>query len=277
MKTRHNKKRNTAFVYEALIRENTVAILRGDTRTQKTIVEIVKKHFSVSSPLKKELECYRSLYENQTLDTETHQKILKECKLQRALISTEDLFAAQTALIHEVNKSLSPSIFKNFVPNYKTLATIAQIFSDTTTPKQRVILENQMIAEMKEQTEPAQIAEHIDNVVYRAFVKKFNDKYDGELLDEQKELLAHYIASFSDNALALKMFLNEEILRLKEVMTAAPLSEHIKEDSNMIEKSKQVLNVLDSYAQEGVNEKMLSTILKTQKLAKEITPDGHNN
>ena len=130
---------------------------------------------------------------------------------------------------------------------------------------------------MKEQTEPAQIAEQIDNVVYRSFVKKFNDKYDGELLDEQKELLAHYIASFSDNALALKMFLNEEILRLKDIMSAAPLSEHIKEDANMVEKSKKVLNVLDSYAQEGVNEKMLSTILKTQKLAKEICPDGHSN
>jgi hypothetical protein len=277
MKTRHNKKRNTAFVYEALIRESTVAILRGDTETQKTIVEIVKKHFSISSPLKKELECYRSLYEAQTLDSETHQKILKECKLQRALIPTEDLFTAQTALIHEVNKSLTPSVFKNFVPNYKTLATIAQIFSDTTTPKQRVILENQMVAEMKEQTEPAEVAEQIDNVVYRTFVKKFNDKYEGELLDEQKELLAHYIASFSDNALALKVFLNEEILRLKGVMSAAPRSEYIKEDNSMVEKSKQVLNVLDSYAQESVNEKMLSTILKTQKLAKEISTDGHNN
>ncbi|HHZ96754.1 MAG TPA: hypothetical protein EYN67_14675 [Flavobacteriales bacterium] len=277
MKIRHNKKRNTAFVYEALIRENTVAILRGDAKTQKTIIEIVKKHFSVNTSLKKELECYRSLYENQDLDTETHQKILKECKRQRALIPTQELFAAQTALIHEVNKSLSPSIFKNFVPNYKTLATIAQIFSDTTTPKQRVILENQVIAEMREKRDPSQIAEQIDNVVYRTFVKKFNDKYEGELLDEQKELLAHYIASFSDNALGLKTFLNEEISRLKDIMAAARQSKYVKEDPDMVEKSKQVLTILDSYAQAGMNEKMLTTILKTQKLAKEMSTDGHNN
>lgn len=277
MKIRHNKKRNTAFVYEALIRESTVAILRGDAKTQKTIVEIVKKHFPTSSVLKKELECYRSIYENQDLDAELHQKILKECKLQRALIPIEDLFIAQTALIHEVNKSLSPSIFKNFVPNYKTLATIAQIFSDTTTPKQRVILENQMITEMQEKTQPAQIAEQIDNVVYRTFVKKFNDKYEGELLDEQKELLAHYIASFTDNALGLKTFLNEEISRLKDIIAAAPLSEEVQADTEMIQKSKQVLNILDSYAKEGMSEKMLTTILKTQKLAKEISTDGHNN
>jgi hypothetical protein len=217
------------------------------------------------------------LYENQDLDTETHQKILKECKRQRALIPTQELFAAQTALIHEVNKSLSPSIFKNFVPNYKTLATIAQIFSDTTTPKQRVILENQVIAEMREKRDPSQIAEQIDNVVYRTFVKKFNDKYEGELLDEQKELLAHYIASFSDNALGLKTFLNEEISRLKDIMAAARQSKYVKEDPDMVEKSKQVLTILDSYAQAGMNEKMLTTILKTQKLAKEMSTDGHNN
>ena len=122
MKIRHNKKRNTAFVYEALIRENTVAILRGDAKTQKTIIEIVKKHFSVNTSLKKELECYRSLYENQDLDTETHQKILKECKRQRALIPTQELFAAQTALIHEAIKS-----FKNAVSTLSS--TIADISS----------------------------------------------------------------------------------------------------------------------------------------------------
>mgnify|MGYP003675844041 CR=1 FL=1 len=277
MKIKHNKKRNTAFVYEALIRESTVAILRSDTQTQKTIVNIVKKHFPSTAPLRKELECYRSLYESQDLDIATNQKILKECKTQRSLISSEKLYAAQTELIHEINKTLSPAIFKNFVPNYKTLATIAQIFSDTATPKQRVMLESQIIREMQENQQPAQISEKIDNVVYRTFVKKFNDKYEGELLDEQKELLAYYIASFSDNALELKTFLNEEILRLKGVLHGAPACEFIQEDTSMIEKSKQILNILDSYASEGINEKLLTTILKTQKLVKEMSTDGHNN
>lgn len=277
MKTRHNKKRNTAFVYEALVRENTVALLRKDTTTQSKIVKILKTHFSPGSTLRKELDCYRSLYENEELDIETHKEILRECKLQRALLPANELFESQTRLIHDVNKTLSPSIFKNFVPNYKTLATIAQIFADTTTPKQRVILEQKMMKEMQNQKEPAEFSAEIDNVVYRAFVKKFNDKYDGELLDEQKQLLAHYIASFSDNALALKTFLNEEIGRLKEIMSEAPLCEEIKEDPKMVAKSKEVVQILESYSKEGINEKMLTTILKTQKLAREIATDGHSN
>ena len=38
MKTKHNKKRNTAFVFEALVREATKAIVAKDaTRKNKTL------------------------------------------------------------------------------------------------------------------------------------------------------------------------------------------------------------------------------------------------
>ena len=49
------------------------------------------------------------------------------------------------------------------------------------------------------------------NIPYKIFVNKFNDKYQTTLLKEQKELLTHYIASFADNGMGLKIFLNSEI------------------------------------------------------------------
>jgi hypothetical protein len=61
MKIKHNKKRNTAFVYEALIREGTSAILQKDEKRKQTIVDIIKEHFKNGSILKSDLECYRSL------------------------------------------------------------------------------------------------------------------------------------------------------------------------------------------------------------------------
>jgi len=277
MKIKHNKKRNTAFVYEALVRENTVAILKNDKDRQRKIVSIMRKHFGNSSVLKRDLECYRSLYESQDFDPKTSEKILREAKLQRRMMSSPDLFNAQTDLIHDVNKELSPTVFNNFVPNYKRLATIDQIFSDATSPKDRIILENQIVLEMQKEPHITQLDQPIDGVVYRTFVNKFNEKYDGELLDEQKELLSRFISSFADNGLSLKIFLNEEISRLKEVMSAAPEHQDVRKDSEMVEKSRQVLSTLESYAQEGINEKLLTTILKTQKLAKELSTDGHSN
>jgi len=130
---------------------------------------------------------------------------------------------------------------------------------------------------MQETTENITIENPVDNVVYRSFVKKFNQKYEDELLEEQKKLLSYYISSFADNALTLKTFLNEEIERLKEAMAQALDDENIKNDPEMIEKSKKVSLKLESYASSDVNETLLSTILKTQKLVKEIQSDGSNN
>ena len=39
MKIKHNKKRNTAFVFESLMREATVAIIKGDTERKETVVK----------------------------------------------------------------------------------------------------------------------------------------------------------------------------------------------------------------------------------------------
>ena len=78
MKTKYNKKRNTAFVYEALIREGTSAILQGDHERKNTVVKLIKKHFAADSVLYKDLQCYRSLYETTGLQKETCEKIIKE-------------------------------------------------------------------------------------------------------------------------------------------------------------------------------------------------------
>ena len=94
MKIKHNKKRNTAFVYEALIREATTAIIKGDRERKEKVVSIIKKHFHNGSILKMDLDCYRSLYENQNVNKETSKKTLKEAKLQKRLMDPNGLFGS---------------------------------------------------------------------------------------------------------------------------------------------------------------------------------------
>ena len=277
MKIKHNKKRNTAFVYEALVKEATVAILKNDSERKDKAIKIIKKHFKPGSVLRKDLDCYRSLSENQSIDRLTAEKILREVKLQKRLIDPSGLFKQQTKLIHDVNKEVSSSVFGNFVPNYKSLATIMQIFSDKISPKNQVILENELIQKMIVVPEDINIPEHIDGLVYKTFATKFNQKYDGELLKEQKELLTYYISSFADNALELKTFLNDEIPRLKEQLEKAKTLDEVKEDEEMFNKTQKVIEHLSSFAKEDVNESVLLTIMKTQKLVKEIYPNADNN
>ena len=269
MKIKHNKKRNTAFVYEALVREATVAILKNDRERKNKVISIIKKHFHNENMLHKDLEFYRSLYENQNLDQKTSEKILREVRLQKQLVDSKYLFEQQTKLIRDINKELSSEVFNNFVPNYRTLATIDQIFSLKTSPKDCVILENEIVNNMRSKVvNGAEVP--VDNLTYNTFVKKFNEKYESELLSEQKELLTYYIASFADNALELKVFLNEELSRLKTKLIESKEAEEIGNDEDMLRKTDEVIEKLQSFTTAEITEDVLSTVLKTQSLVEEI-------
>lgn len=276
MKIKHNKKRNTAFVFESLLREATVAIIKGDTDKQHKVVQIIKKHFTADSELKKHLECYRSLYENQSLNAQISEKILTEAKMASRLIDPHGLFKSQTELINDINTTLSPSVFNNFVPNYKTLATIDQIFCDKLPPKTRVMLESTIVENMTKNAPENVANEEIDNTTVSCFVGKFNDKYSETLSEEQKQLLSHYITSFTDNAVSLKMFLNEEIVRLKKVITESSTDEMFTEDAEMKQKASQIIEKLEGFKKAQINDDILLTVLKTQELVKEMS-NGSNN
>ena len=275
MRIRHNKKRNTAFVFESLIREATLAILKNDLEKKDKIIKIIKEHFGPNSTLKGDFNCYRSLYANQNLDKQTSEKILKETKLQRRLLSPKRLFSEQTKLINSINKQLSPSVFSNFVPNYKTLASISQLFSDKTSPKNKILLENKIIYDMTLSDKSESSVDQIDKSVYNLFVEKFNNKYDNELLEEQKQLLNYYVSSFSDNALSLKVYLNEELARLKTELESAKETNEIKSDQNMIEKTELIINKLNSFAKQPISEALLLVIMRAQSLVREINTDGN--
>ena len=276
MKNKHNKKRNTAFVFEALAREATVAIVKGDQERKAKVVSIVRKHFTGDSLLKKDLECYRSLYENQNLDKNTSQKILEAVMAAKRLIDPDGLFKQQTEVINDINKELTPATFNNFVPNYKALATIAKMFN-TDSPKQKVMLEEKIIEGMS-----GTLVEHtmqpIDSITFATFTKKFNDKYNSSLLKEQKELINHYISSFAIDDLETKIYLNRELGRLKESLEKATEVEEVASDQEMINKTKLVNERLESLSGDTtLTEATLFTILKTQELVKEIYDDGSNS
>lgn len=276
MKNKHNKKRNTALVFEALSREATVAIIKGDAETRSKVVSIVRKHFTGDSLLKKDLECYRSLYENQSINEETSKKIVEAVMAAKRLIDPDGLFKQQTELIKDINKDLSPAVFNNFVPNYKSLATIARMFN-TNSPKQTVMLEGKIIEGMVGKLEEQKM-EAIDSLTFSTFAKKFNEKYDNSLLKEQKELLNHYITSFSHDELETKIYLNREIGRLKKSLQEAIEVEEIANDPEMIRKTNAVRERLENLSREiNLNESSLLTILKTQELIKEIYADASNS
>ena len=272
MKLKHNKKRNTAILYEILIRELTRASINKNNEKKAALLTIVKESFNKNTNLGKELELYRVLGEGEKLHPATAERLIYEARKVHLQIDKKVLFQEQNALINRMNRVCSKSVFSNFVPSYKSLATIFQIFSEETPIKKRVLLEEKLIGEMI--TEPKKIKEGqlkpVDNLVYKSFVNKFNDQYSESLLVEQKELLIKYISSFTDNGLQLKVYLNEEVTRLKNIITESLDSENIKEDPSMVKKTNEVLELIENLHGENVDSIMVKKILRIQNLAREI-------
>jgi hypothetical protein len=267
-KTKHNKKRNTAFLYEALIRDLTKSVLERNNDKKKILVSILKEHFRKDSLLAKELELYKTISEATNLPIKIAERLVQEVKLERSKIDNDKLFGEQTGLIKKINKNLGKDVYANFVPHYKSLATIAQLFSTIASIKKRVILEEGLIKHISSKEE-AETMSTVDNVVYSSFVKRFNDAYV-DLCEEQKRLLGTYIASFGDNGLHLKVYLNEEISRLKTSVARALETKDISEDSLMVEKTKKVLSLLEGFKDKDIDARMLKQILKIQRLVREV-------
>ncbi len=270
MKNKHNKKRNTAFIFEALTREATVAIIKEDEGRKNKVVAILKKHFTSKSVLKRDLECYRSLYENQSISKEDGKRIVEVAKQSKSKLNKDELFQEQSALINDINRELGASTFSNFVPNYKTIATISMMFNSVS-PKRLVMLENKIVEDMSGTLEESAL-QPVGPVSYEAMIGNFNQRYDSSLLKEQKELIGHYVSFFAQGSLETKVYLNDEIGRLKEGMTEVTQMEELADNEGMMNKVNTIKEKLESYKDlTSLDEESLKVLLVTQEIVKEMT------
>jgi len=260
---KYNKKRNTAFLYEALILEMTKAVINKDEKKKQIALDILKENFSADSILHEELDAYKAVLETKGATEDFANMILREAQRTYLSLHPDHVFSQQTHVIKRVNKELGKDTFNIFTPNYKSLATIAQLFSVKTPVKRRVILEKSVIEEMTSQENKSNM-QPIDNLVYNVFVKKFNEKYD-TLLEEQRDILYKYIFSFADDGYGLKISINEEISRMKKIIRT-----NKDKIPSLHEKFETVENLLESYASKNIDDKMVLKIMQTQEFCKEL-------
>jgi len=135
-----------------------------------------------------------------------------------------------------------------------------------------VLLEDNLLSRMCSEDKVSQTNEpaQVDNLVIKNFIKKFNDKYAGTLSEQQSHLLQSYILSFSDNALSLKSFLNEEIHRLRDAVETGKKTEDFANDQDMIDKADKVLDFLNEFKNSQFTVQSLTKILKIQNLVSEL-------
>ena len=272
MKLKHNKKRNTAFLYESLVKELTKAVVKNDIRKKGVLVSMIKEHFSKGSVLNEELELYRALNETSSMDVYTAERLLEEVKRQFKEMNRDKVFEDQSKLIEKINKNVGKDFFSNFVPNYKTLASIAQIFNDSSTAKEKVLLERAIIGRLvtkPSRTKTEEPMKPIDRLVFKKVIENFNQKYNNKLLSEQQELLNRYILSFDDSGLEFKVYINEELTRIKQSLSEMKDNVDITSDRDMLSKLDEVRHVVGRFQTKKVDSKMIEKIMSIQSLISE--------
>ena len=270
MKMKHNKKRNTAFLYECLVKELTKSVVRNESNKKNKILSIIKEFFHKGSPLKQDLDIYRSIMESKKMSKDFAQRFLIETRKDFHDLDRKEVFNAQTKLIKSINESLSPTAFANFISNYKDIASIGTFFDSKLKAKSRLIVEAKLIQLLTKENVIKEEMKHVDNLTYKTFVNKFNSTYKNSLLKEQKSLLTNYIVSFSDNGLGLKSFLNEEISRLKkEIGILTETQKNVKNDA-ISSKLERVLLKLQSFSKQPITEEVVKDVFYIQDLIREV-------
>jgi len=265
MKLKHNKKRNTAFVFEVLINEVSKASMHDQSRRKQNVLNIIKKYFYKGSVLKEELEIYKSFNGLENLTPALVEKIIIESKSYVRALDDEAVYDQQTKLINEANRTLGPEIWNNFVSNYKKLATVNQVLNGAQSPKKQVFVEQKLVDMLTQQEKiEKQPFPVVNKLALKTFLGKFNDKYSDSLTESQKRLLKEYITSYKDDGAELDMFLYEEIARLKQQLT-----EQIQ-NSDKEEKLTLVLEKIQSYQNKKIDRKAISEIIKIQSLVSEL-------
>ena len=171
---------------------------------------------------------------------------------------------------------MGSDVYKNFIPQYKSYANLAQIFGKKAPIKNRVLMEQKCIEEMMEDKVEATSMKPIDSLVLKSYVKRFNEKYV-DLLPEQRDLLSKYINGIGTNDVEFKVAIAQELIRITEEIKKSLTLEDVSSDPEMVASTTKVLTLLETYDVSSVGHKELLKIFKAQALVREYTDDALNN
>ena len=176
---KHNKKRNTAFIYETLTKELTQSIVDKNHTRKTNVVKILKEFFIKGTPLATELQLYGVLLETRNIQSKLAERLLQETKKAHSKLNGNSIFDAQSQLIGAINKQLGQKTWSNFISNFKTMASVNAIFNSKTSVKKKVLFEQAVVDRMseKEALIESDRLQPLDTLTYNSFIKKFNEKY----------------------------------------------------------------------------------------------------
>jgi len=275
---KHNKIKNTAFLYECLTRQITSDVLTNVDPSPA--LAIVKEFFKPTCILGKELVLYKALTTKKLKNEGKINYLVDSVLRERNKLNHSDMRRAKYNLIKKIQESYeSKDFFTTRIGNYKELASVYKLFETqrNSNPFDETEIRYVVMENLKDRGTPTkekqsvvekfeQESKDLRLLSYKILVDKFNQKYS-KLNESQRDLLKTYINNIS-NTSTLKDFMAEEIQKLKNEI----LKIHPKINDKVVSiKLKECLNVLKGLNKGSVvNEEQLITLMRFYSLLDEI-------
>ena len=281
MKVKHSKFKNTAILFELLVKQITQEVL---SNSNKNISEkIIKEFFNSNKELAKELKLYNQLTKERYTSVDDAKLFLEEIIAERKKIDETKLAKEKYNLVKTIKESYDLDKFlSSNLQNYKVLASIYKVFETKTQGRKveirdyidsnNTILEH--ITNKRISSKPQdklyesfkQQSEDLRLLTYKLLIENFNKKYS-TLNESQKNLLREFINNVS-NTSTFPKFIEEET---KKVLTSLiSESKNITDKVTKIKISEMVkLYKSNSFLKEN-QDKQVSVLMLTYELLKEI-------
>ena len=275
---KHNKVKNTAFLYECLTRQITSDVLSNVEPSPA--LAIVKEFFKPTTILGKELVLYKALTSKKLKNENKINYLVDSVLRERTKLNYSELRRGKYNLIKKITEHYElKDFFRTRISNFKDIASVYKLFEIQTnsnpfeeTEIRFVVMENLKDKDTPK-SEKQSVVEKFEKeskdlrlLSYKILVDKFNQKYSN-LNESQRDLLKTYINNIS-NTSTLKEFMANEITTLKDKISKI----HPKIDDKVVSiKLKECLNVLKKLNKGNVvNEEQLITMMRFYSLLDEI-------
>lgn len=277
---RHNKKRNSALLYEFLIRHISNCLINDNKEEAKKAVILSKKYFSVNSPLREELNLFNTILKVNVKSRSSAQKVLSEVYSRASKMNIRKLDTQKSKLIKEINHTFG-NIYNHKIPNYTVYASIHTLLSDKRTKKgildsvDRIKLEDSIVEHLTRNdddkiTETLKTNPNYNNAVYKFVVDRFHKKYDKRLSENQKKFLTKYsVYLISENKGVMKSAIQKEVENIKKKLLSIQ-DENVSKDSDLMKKINECYKKFVVTDFEKINEDNILNLLQYMKLVEEV-------
>lgn len=283
MSRSHNKKRNTGLLYEFLVRTISQALVDGDKRRSAMALKIIKRHFKSGTQLHKEYRLITALVRTTVSSEAVAASILQEAKLAARSYDMKLLDREKSLLISNINKVIGDQDFYDQPVNeYKTYATVQTLLNDWRDPNRDLgrlaLYEDQLVRWLvTEKIEGVDTGLSDDSpgesrLLMKVMMRKLNEKYEGALIAEQRQLLRAYAFSTAND--------DPESIRLKLVEVKARLLAEIERFCSQNVDNEYIGNKLTDARQlieaeqlDVINDDTVTRFMLYTKLSGELTSE----